>query len=396
MATSKPRASRHRAQHAPAARARRSGGGGGGFSAQAPTVIGAIVLIVVFAVWMAGGDDKPKTVEKPAERGPDIGWNHARVQAAAKWMNMVADDNRVDLAISTELDSFQRLFKLTDKRPVSSLSGDERSQVKDAILERLTKGEETWLLRDFEPYTGKLASAAMNTDASGRVVLEVQARASVRDRFITDGTVEVSFQSRDNRIVVDGFQVTSAPREKPKPVTRSTASHDVIAKPEKKVIERDGKKFSVWEAEIVPLPHLADTPEPLRAEIDRLVTELIRMDPEMRPRDRTKVKRRLAEIGKPAVPRLLTKFSEIPATNKDGVAQLTQIDALLRDVSGQAFGYTPAQQTVLSSAKENEDARISALKQWYAWWYYFHDKPLDAAFDKEEDLFDPPAKKKNQ
>lgn len=358
-------------------------------------MIGAIVLIVVFAVWMTSGDDKPKPVEKPVERGPDIGWNHPSVVATATWMGMVASDNRVDLAISTDLDAFQRRFKLTDQRPVSSLSGDEYSVLKDAILERLTKGDETKLLRDFEPYTGKLAEVAMHTQPSGRAVLEIQARPAVRDQFLSDATVEVSFQTRAGRIVIDGFQVITLPREKPKPVVKSTASHDVIAKPEKKVIERDGKKFSVWEAEIVPLPHLADTPEPIRAEIDRLVGELIRMDAEMRPRDRTRVKRRLTEIGKPAVPRLLTRFSEIPATTKDGVSQLTQIDALLRDLSGQAFGFTPAQQTVLSSTQENEDARVSALKQWYAWWYYFHDKPLDAAFDKEEDLFDtPPTKKK--
>lgn len=358
-------------------------------------MIGAIVLIIVFAVWMAGGDDKPKPVEKPVERGPDIGWNHPTVRATATWMEMVAQDNRVDLAISTDLDAFQRRFKMTDKRPVSSLNGDERSILKDAILEHLAKSDETTLLREFEPYTGKLADVAMHTQPSGRTVLEIQARPAVRDQFISDATVEVSYQTRDGRVMVDGFQVISPPREKPKPVVKSTSGHDTIAKPEKKVIERDGKKFSVWKAEIVPLPHLADTPEPIRAEIDRLVGELVRMDAEMRPRDRTRVKRRLAEIGKPAVPRLLTKFSEIPATTKDGVSQLTQIDALLRDLSGQAFGYTPAQQTVLSSAQENEDARISALKQWYGWWYYFHDKPLDAAFDKEEDLFDtPPTKKK--
>ena len=387
--------SRSRARRAPAAHARRSGGGGGGFSAQAPSVIGAIVLIIVFAVWMTSGDDKPKQVEKPVERGPDIGWNHPTVRATATWLGMVADDNRVDLAISTDLDAFQRRFKMTDQRPVSSLNGDERSVLKDAILERLTKSDETKLLRDFEPYTGKLAEVAMHTQPSGRAVLEIQARPAVRDQFLSDATVEVSFLTRDGRIVVDGFQVISLPREKPKPVVKSTASHEVIAKPEKKVIERDGKKFSVWEAEPVPLPHLADTPEPIRVEIDQLVGELIRMDSEMRPRDRTRVKRRLTEIGKPAVPRLLTKFCELKADTPLGVSQLTQIDALLRDLSGQAFGFTPAQQTVLSSTQENEDARVSALGQWYGWWYYFHDKPLDAAFDKEEDLFDtPPSKKK--
>ena len=103
---------------------------------------------------------------------------------------------------------------------------------------------------------------------------------------------------------------------------------------------------------------------------------------------------RLNEIGKPAVPRLLTRFNDIKASTPEGVAQLTQIDALLRDMSGRAFGFSPAQNTVLASAADNEQARTSALKQWYAWWYYYHDKPLDVAFDKEEDLFDPAKAKK--
>ena len=37
------------------------------------------------------------------------------------------------------------------------------------------------------------------------------------------------------------------------------------------------------------------------------------------------------------------------------------------------------------SAEINQAQRMSALKQWYAWWYERHDEDFDTAIDKEED-----------
>lgn len=218
----------------------------------------------------------------------------------------------------------------------------------------------------------------------GKVILQMQATAAVRDQYVSDATVEVTFRKQEGKLLVDNFGVTSQPRAKrPDKPKAKMPHHEQISGA--KIVERDvgGKKVKVLEAEIVPLPHLADTPEELRQEIDRLIPELVRMD--IPPRERSKARTRLREIGKPAVPRLLTRFNDIGANTPDGVAQLTQIDALLRDMSGHAFGFSPAQNTVLSSAQENEAARQSALKQWYGWWWKYHDKPLDQNFDKEDE-----------
>ncbi|MEZ5965197.1 MAG: hypothetical protein R3F56_15290 [Planctomycetota bacterium] len=348
-------------------------------------VIGGGVAAVIVAIIVAtSSKEPPAPVAAPPKAEPNVGWNNERVQAVAKWLQMVAKGDRIDLATSTDLDAFQRRFELGENRLVSTMSGDERTTLKDEILDALLGREDTKLLREFEPFNGRLVDASMASAGAGRVSVELQAGAAVRDRYLSEAVAEVSFTTRDGRYLVDGFTVTSPPREKverkPKPRTR----HDTIAKPEAKKVERGGKTVTVFEAEIVPLDHLADTPPELRTEIDRLVGELVRTD--LVPRERSKVKARLREIGKPAVPRLLTRFNDIKADSADGIIQLTQLDALLRDMSGQAFGFSPAQQTVLAGAKENEEARASALKQWYGWWYYYHDKPLDIAFDKEEDL----------
>ncbi len=347
-------------------------------------VIGGGAVVVVIAIILSSGPDKPPPPPPEEKAPPAIGWDTERVQTAAKWMQCVAKSDRIELAITTDLDAFQKRFVLGDARLVSTLSGDARSVLKEQIMEALFTKEETKLLREFEPYNGRLVDAAMATASAGRVSLDVSAKPEVQTRYVSpDGTIEVSFTTREGKFVVDGFTVTSAPAIKVERVVQKRPSHAEIKKPEAKEIERDGKKFRVYEAELVPLNHLADTPDALREEIDRLVPELTRAD--LVPRERGKIKTRLRDIGKPAVPRLLTRFLAVKADSPEGIAQLTQLDALLRDMSGQSWGFSPAQNTVLTSPKENEDARTSALKQWYAWWYYYHDKPLDFAFDKEED-----------
>jgi len=357
-------------------------------------VIGGGAVVIVAAIILATGKEPPPAKPAPVATAPDIGWNHERVKDVRKWAAAVAADDRIALAITTDLDAFQRRFGLGENRMVSTMSGDERTKLKDEILEALATHEDTKVLREFEPYDGRLVDASMADASAGRVSLAVSARPEARERYASpDAVIELSFTTRDGKTLVDGFSVTSPPRPKVERPVRQRTKHDKIAKPQAREVEVGGRKVKVFEAEIVPLDHLPDTPPELREEIDRLVNELIRTDSDFLPRHRTKVKNRLAEIGKPAVPRLLTRFNDIKADTPDGIAKLTQIDALLRDMSGQAFGFSPAHNTVLISPEQNEQARTSALKQWYAWWYYYHDKPLDAAFDKEEEDFLQPAKK---
>ena len=54
--------------------------------------------------------------------------------------------------------------------------------------------------------------------------------------------------------------------------------HEIIEKPE--LVERviEGEKVRVAESELVALPHLDDTPEELRREIDRLIGDIVDLD----------------------------------------------------------------------------------------------------------------------
>lgn len=350
---------------------------------------GGAVAVVVAIILARGGKDEPANKDPgPEKPAPNVGWSNERVQAVVAWTKAVVAGDRVTLATTTDLDAFQRHFALGDQRPVSTMSGDDRTRLKDEILDALLTREETKVLREFVPYGGRIVDPDMADAGAGKVSLDVSATDAVRDKYVSEGTVELAFTSREGRYLVSGYAVTSAPREKVERVKKTRPKHDTIAKPEIKKVMRGDKEVTVAESQIVPLDHLADTPPDLRAEIDRLIDELVR--PGALPRELTKVRSRLREIGKPAVPRLLTRFNDIKTDTPDGIVQLTQLDALLRDMSGRAFGFSPADNTVLASPQENEEARLSALRQWYGWWYLYHDKPLDIAFDKEEDLFTKP------
>ena len=56
----------------------------------------------------------------------------------------------------------------------------------------------------------------------------------------------------------------------------------------------------------------------------------------------------------------------------------------LTAMSGMQFGYNVADRKDLLVGGTPEE-RTSALKQWYAWWYKYHDQDFTRAIDKEDD-----------
>ena len=79
-------------------------------------------------------------------------------------------------------------------------------------------------------------------------------------------------------------------------------------------------------------------------------------------------KGRLEEIGKPAIPMLLTGLYEIPLDTEDQARQVQNIVDTLRRITGNFFGFEPLL-LVGSSMGTTEERRTSSIKQWFAWWY---------------------------
>jgi hypothetical protein len=182
-----------------------------------------------------------------------------------------------------------------------------------------------------------------------------------------------------DELKVTGWEVLKQP-SKPRPKKPKHVPHEKIAAPE--VVEREfgGAKIKVTESELVPLEHLEDTPAELRAEIDQLIDGLMDME---NVRYNGSI-RRLQQIGRPAIPRLLNKMYEVKPVSKDDREGLKRVIMAMTALSGMQFGYNVADRKDLLIGGTPEE-RTSALKQWYAWWYKYHDQDFTTAIDKQDD-----------
>ena len=115
------------------------------------------------------------------------------------------------------------------------------------------------------------------------------------------------------------------------------------------------------------LPHLDDTPPEVQARIDELFTTMMDLDAALAG---TRASAELVEIGKPAIPRLLTGLYDLGPEFTDVGSELkgNLIASTLREITGQYFGYDPRVEAdgVLGTTAEVRD---SSIKQWFAWWH---------------------------
>ncbi|MDG1500405.1 MAG: hypothetical protein P8R48_10585 [Planctomycetota bacterium] len=130
-----------------------------------------------------------------------------------------------------------------------------------------------------------------------------------------------------------------------------------------KVTLSDGSR--VFERQPEPLEHLEGTPAELITEMDALFATITNLD---LTTEIGVAKDRLEEIGKPAIPMLLTGLYEIPLDTEDQARQVQNIVDTLRRITGNFFGFEPL---ILqgSSMGTTEERRTSSIKQWFAWWY---------------------------
>lgn len=358
--------------------------------------IGVVLLIVVGVV--ISNATAPRTTQRaedaPPPRTVNVGWSNERVQEIVKWIEAIAEKRDFDVEVRSDLAALQRQLGI-EGTPYDQLVGEARKAMRDKILAALQTHPSAMVFRVFHPQDARLADAAMAEAQQGEVHVvlgeprdtknfapNAEARATVRFRWeetlpkVTGWTIEKVLGKR-------------VPR-KPK-----YAHHAKIKKPEKKKRLFGGKEITVLEAEPVPLDHLPDTPPPLREEIDRLIGQLMDLDASGIVANRAA--RRLKEIGKPAVPRLLNKFYEVKPKTREDVLALTRVVHALRDLTGVAFGYNPMERGALGGIGATEEERMSALKQWYAWWWKYANRPdWQYAIQKGEgeELFETKAERK--
>lgn len=337
--------------------------------------VGAGVVVLLFALFlMSRSSDEPvaaKTptpapvVAPPPSTTLDTGWKNEHVQAMVKLHTaaFAGDRDTVKTLLhggriwAREHTSAEGVLDPA-VAPFESLPPHERVVALDRWAEELCAGSAKELVADWQPFDGEL----VEEDESGAFV---RINARPRAGGVESRWIEWHLAKDGNRLKAWKWERWFSPDE-------------LKAAKKKKGYEvktlSDGSV--VHEREPAPLGHLEDTPAELRKEIDGLLVTMLDLE---LTKEGARARRRLVEIGRPAIPPLLTKFFEIPADTQENRIRCNMIDQALSDITGQSFGYAPGEAG--TAAGTSEERRESSIKQWFAWWYKnekrFTEKPKE-------------------
>jgi hypothetical protein len=349
---------------------------------------GLAVFGLILVLINSSGSGTQAARPRPEPRDPlasiSIAWSHPRVQAVAKWASAIGD------GLDLELGRFSD-FPALGKQLGVATDGSDPAAAQRAVLAALKESSQTLLFREFVPDDGRLLERAMHAAAEGQVELSLKPRPGKGYNPEITARATVFFKAADPDVRVTGWHIDYLPPAL-RPKEPRHVPHADIAKPQ--VVERvlGGEKLLVEESELAPLGHLADTPPALRAEIDDLIAKMCDLAAPGTQFNRSS--RRLREIGRAAVPRVLNKMYETPMRTREDVLVLARVEGCMRDITGMAFGFNPAD-LAETGVGGTEEERLSALKQWYAWWRRNHDVDFTRAIDKSDgtDLFETEAEK---
>lgn len=346
-------------------------------------VLGLIVVLANSGGTPARSETKKEVVDSLA--AINITWEHPRVQSVAKWAAAIGDGTDLDLSRFSDFDALRQSLAITT-------DAIEPKAIEAAVLAHLKAHTASLVFREFQPVDGTLTERAMHNADLGAVQLTMRPRPGKDYHPDIKAQVTVRFRTGAADILVTGFDVDKLPPAlRPQPARHKP--HEIIAKPQ--LVERtfNGKTEKVAESELVPLEHLPEATPEQRQEIDTLIAKMINL--ESSGADFNRAARRLRDIGRPVVPRLLNKMYETPLRTENDRLVLMRLDSCMRDMTGIAKGFS-AVESKESGVGGTDAERLSALKQWYAWWYRNHDAADFArAIDKSqgEDLFETKAEK---
>jgi hypothetical protein len=135
----------------------------------------------------------------------------------------------------------------------------------------------------------------------------------------------------------------------------------------------------VMEREAEALEHLEETQPEMRERIDSLYATMTDLD---LTRESNQARDELVEIGKPVIPVLLTGLFETRLDTEEESIKANIVVVALRRITGKNMGYQPM---ALAGGKNTEEYRMSAVRQWFAWWFRFGPKFVKKHEPKPED-----------
>jgi len=232
-----------------------------------------------------------------------------------------------------------RIWSLVTKSEISVFMANE--------LEEILRGEGDRLVAAWKPTDGWVVDSS-DDDAIIRLKLMSRLDPKLPERHIEWRVVKRKGKWRAwyYERWYSPEELAGQKRARTKKVERKTLS--------------DGSQ--VIEGVLRPIPYMDDTPPELQARVEQLIDQMIDFE-NSRPRDVTQAREELLEIGKPAIPGLLTRLVDIPFEGEENAMKLNLIHMQLMDMTGYITTFKVS--TVLGGTKERSE---SGLKQWFGWY----------------------------
>lgn len=348
--------------------------------------VGAVLLVVALIVINSvQGVEKKKPATQPFVASLDM--LHPAWMAWERFCDAMQSKDQIALLSALDIEAYYKHKAGKKTKPYDRLEESEIKAWKDQEAESLFTDPQWLMLREFKP-------SGLNTypDTPKDVQkLEFESMmAPGDDRWKGYGIIEVvTAITKAGLWKVRSFKIVKEPRQK------------AVAKPKGKfgyhkklgkgkmttVTDSTGKAVTVRTIDPQPLEHLEDTPKPLRKEIDQLLEAL--KDPNLPARRLIDTRRRLEQIGAPAIPRILTQFYETRtegvsgSTLQDNLNFINLLTRILRTVTMHSgFGFAPAREEG-GALGISDKMRQIALKGWFGWYSSFGWKRDNAYYDKK-------------
>lgn len=356
-------------------------------------IVGLVAIVAIgILIFQTSAPEPERAPPTVAEKEPETGNDAPEVKAASAWAKAVQNHDGLNAALFSDLDAIQTKLGVAADNPISRTVGDMRSELERQILDKLYKADETLVFRSFAPSYGRIENPDMVARKRGRVLLTLYPVDSKLNTESARVWIDYRFDQARDRFVVAGWEVDYIPSivlrgagiEQPGQAKKHK-QHDLIEKPKVSTTSFAGEQVTIREAELVPLPHLETTSAEDRKKIDDLIEQMIDINAAGANFNRSS--RALEKFGKAAVPRVLNKMYEVKLKTRDDVLIVNRLARFLRDLSGWQFGFNHADAEEGTDVGGTEKERISALKQWYAWWADYHDRDDWELKDADDELF---------
>ncbi len=350
----------------------------------------ATVVIIASFMLLGGGGAKPAkpAASTPAKQQVDL-LAHPRAKQLENWQKSLAAADNFGLRNATDLAAMQKLLAVQPEKDYPNSSGAEREALEAAILGALTTSEQSRFLRELELFSASLVDEASATGDRGAVRFSMAPRRGDPGYDPnSNATVVVQFRIADRQPMVTGWEVVSKPVVKA-PKKDSFTPHQTIERPKESTISEGGQQVKVTESAPVALDHLPETPADVRAEVDRLVANIVKSGDPDAPGGLfagATLKLRDERLKKAAMPRMLNAMYELYGDVNANNMRISQVDRALRDLTGFSFNY---QVKDTGDAAKDKASRESVVRQWFAWWWRYANGEFDKLIDKEEELLPP-------